>query len=68
MNICILGQGYVGLPISIHAAQAGFTVYGFDISKAKIEELREGITTSPDVSKQTILDLQTDKNYISFLS
>lgn len=61
MNICVLGQGYVGLPISIHAAQAGFTVYGFDINEDKLEELREGITTSPDVNKETILDLQTTK-------
>lgn len=67
MNICVLGQGYVGLPISIHAALAGFTVYGYDISKAKIEELRKGITNSPDVTKQTILDLQTNKK-LHFIS
>ena len=67
MNICVLGQGYVGLPISIHAAQAGFTVYGYDISKAKIEELRKGITTSPDIAKRTILNLQTN-NKLYFIS
>lgn len=70
MNICVVGQGYVGLPISVHAAQAGFTVYGYDISKDKIKELKEGITTSPDVKKNTILDLQTTKklNFISELN
>jgi len=70
MNICVLGQGYVGLPISIHAAQAGFTVYGYDIDKEKLKELKEGITTSPDVKKKTILDLQKSKklNFISELS
>lgn len=70
MNICVVGQGYVGLPISIHAAQAGFTVYGYDISKDKLKELKEGITTSPDVKKETILDLQKTKklNFISELN
>ena len=70
MNICVLGQGYVGLPISIHAAQAGYTVYGYDISEDKLKELKEGITTSPEVEKQTILDLQSTKklNFISELN
>lgn len=70
MNICVLGQGYVGLPISIHAAQAGLTVYGYDISEDKLRDLKEGITSSPDVKKQTILDLQATKklNFISELN
>jgi UDP-N-acetyl-D-glucosamine dehydrogenase len=69
MNICVLGQGYVGLPISIHAAQAGYTVYGYDISEDKLKKLKEGITTSAEVEKQTILDLQSTKklNFISEL-
>ena len=54
MNICVLGQGYVGLPISIHAAQAGYTVYGYDISEDKLKELKEGITTSPEVEVRNI--------------
>jgi UDP-N-acetyl-D-glucosamine dehydrogenase len=70
MNICVLGQGYVGLPISIHAAQVGYTVYGYDVNEDKVEELKKGITSSPDVEKQTILDLQSTKklNFISELN
>lgn len=67
MNICVIGQGYVGLPISIHAAQAGFTVYGLDINENKLKQLKEGITTSPEVKKQIILDLQSNKK-LSFIS
>jgi len=69
MNICVLGQGYVGLPISIHAAQAGFTVYGYDTSESKLRDLKQGITTSPEVEKSTILSLQKTKklNFISEL-
>jgi UDP-N-acetyl-D-glucosamine dehydrogenase len=70
MNICVVGQGYVGLPITIHAAQAGYTVYGLDIDKEKIDELRKGRTTSPEVKKHDLLNLQSDGkiNFISELN
>lgn len=67
MNICVIGQGYVGLPISIKAASAGHKVYGFDIDSPKIEQLKLGITTSPEVTKDQILTLQKS-NQISFIT
>jgi len=67
MNICIVGQGYVGLPISIQAATAGHKVYGFDIDSAKIEKLKQGLTTSPEVNKEQILQLQKSKK-ITFIT
>lgn len=38
----ICGLGYVGLPLSLRFAQAGFRVIGFDIDRAKIEALNAG--------------------------
>jgi UDP-N-acetyl-D-glucosamine dehydrogenase len=67
MNICVIGQGYVGLPISIKAATAGHKVYGFDIDSLKIEQLKLGISTSPEVSKDHILTLQKS-NQIIFIT
>jgi UDP-N-acetyl-D-glucosamine dehydrogenase len=67
MNICVIGQGYVGLPISIKAASAGHRVYGFDIDSPKIQQLKLGISTSPEVSKDQILTLQKS-NQISFIT
>ena len=67
MNICVIGQGYVGLPISIKAASAGHKVYGFDIDSPKIQQLKIGISTSPEVSKDQILTLQKS-GHISFLT
>ena len=67
MNICVIGQGYVGLPISIKAATAGHKVYGFDIDAPKIEQLKLGVTTSPEVTKDQILTLQKS-NQISFMT
>jgi len=67
MRITVVGQGYVGLPISICAAEAGHTVFGFDTDQDKISKLKLGITDSPEVSTDKLLDLQL-RNKISFSS
>ena len=67
MRITVVGQGYVGLPISVCAAEAGHTVFGFDIDQDKISKLKLGITDSPEVSTDKLLDLQL-RNKISFSS
>jgi len=64
MNICVVGQGYVGLPISIHAARSGFTVFAYDVDKEKIQNLIQGISSSPESSNEEILRLQADKKLI----
>ena len=38
-SITILGLGYVGLPLALNLAKAGFPVKGFDPDKSKIESL-----------------------------
>jgi UDP-N-acetyl-D-glucosamine dehydrogenase len=38
----IVGLGYVGLPLMLRYAYAGFGVIGFDIDKEKIEKLNRG--------------------------
>jgi UDP-N-acetyl-D-glucosamine dehydrogenase len=40
--IGIYGLGYVGLPLAIRFAEAGFRVLGFDIDKSKVEALAQG--------------------------
>jgi UDP-N-acetyl-D-glucosamine dehydrogenase len=41
-KIAIIGLGYVGLPLSLHFAEAGATVLGFDIDPQKVEQLTAG--------------------------
>jgi UDP-N-acetyl-D-glucosamine dehydrogenase len=67
VNICVVGQGYVGLPISVHAARAGFKVYGYDIDKEKIDRLINGVTDSAEVSQNEILEIQS-KGKLFFIS
>jgi UDP-N-acetyl-D-glucosamine dehydrogenase len=65
MNIAIIGQGYVGLPLGIHAAKAGHTVVGFDVDSQRVNSLKLGDTESPEVTSAEILELQK-KSRISF--
>lgn len=66
-NVIVVGQGYVGLPLSVNAAKHGYKVYGFDINHEKIEQLKNGHTDSPEIKKSDLLRLQKNKN-IEFIS
>jgi UDP-N-acetyl-D-glucosamine dehydrogenase len=48
--IAIIGQGYVGLPLAIDAAGAGWTVVGIDQDLRKVNALNRGISHVEDVS------------------
>lgn len=65
-EIGVIGLGYVGLPLAVTVAQAGFAVTGFDIDPSKIARLDAGtsyIDTVGDADLETIstrLDWTTD--------
>ena len=42
MRVAIIGQGYVGLTISVSAASAGHTVVGFDVNNGLVAKLNAG--------------------------
>ncbi len=41
-KICIIGLGYIGLPLSVFLAENGYLVLGVDINKDRISRLKEG--------------------------
>ncbi|MDO9176099.1 MAG: nucleotide sugar dehydrogenase [Actinomycetota bacterium] len=49
-TLVVVGQGYVGLPLAMRAAQLGFRVIGFDTSADRVRELRAGRSYVGDVS------------------
>jgi UDP-N-acetyl-D-glucosamine dehydrogenase len=53
-NIAILGLGYVGLPLGVVFAEAGFHVTGIDLDAHKVELLNKGVSYIPDVKTETI--------------
>ena len=41
INVCVIGLGYVGLPILINLSKK-FKTIGYDINKKRIEDLKKG--------------------------
>ena len=59
MRVVIAGQGYVGLPLAVRAAQVGHSVVGFDVDEERIKRLAVGESYVDDISSaelQGILD------------
>jgi UDP-N-acetyl-D-galactosamine dehydrogenase len=52
-KICIVGLGYVGLPLA-HAFSKYYDVVGFDINKARIDELNSGHDRTLELSSEQV--------------
>jgi UDP-N-acetyl-D-glucosamine dehydrogenase len=48
--VAIVGLGYVGLPLAMASAQAGFRTLGLDVDAGRVEALRGGMSHVDDVS------------------
>jgi UDP-N-acetyl-D-glucosamine dehydrogenase len=48
-RIALIGQGYVGLPVSMRAAEQGFPVIGFEVSPSRLADLRAGRSYVEDI-------------------
>ena len=64
MQITVVGQGYVGLPLAIAASNVGYTVYGLDNNKGKIKSLCDGKSIIEDLSNVEIKNSIDSKRYI----
>ncbi len=53
----VIGLGYVGLPLMVAIASAGFRVTGIDICPNKIAQLKRGISYVPDVTNAVLKPL-----------
>jgi UDP-N-acetyl-D-glucosamine dehydrogenase len=56
-KVGIVGLGYVGLPLAVEFAQAGFEVVGIDISQTKVDELNKGVSYIQDIATATLRPL-----------
>ncbi|MEX2222043.1 MAG: nucleotide sugar dehydrogenase [Candidatus Rokuibacteriota bacterium] len=62
-RIAIVGQGYVGLPLSVAAAQAGLTVVGIDRSEDRVATLSKGESPVGDVKDAELGAIIEDGRY-----
>jgi UDP-N-acetyl-D-glucosamine dehydrogenase len=53
-QVGVIGLGYVGLPLALEFASAGYTVRGFDLDGEKIETLRAGESYIEDVPSEAV--------------
>lgn len=49
ITVGVVGLGYVGLPLAVEKAKAGFKTIGFDIQRAKVDMVNEGKNYIGDV-------------------
>lgn len=53
-RIGVIGLGYVGLPLAVEFAKAGFQVVGFDVDGEKIRSLQAGESYIEDVPSEAL--------------
>ena len=53
-KICIIGLGYVGLPLAARFSLKGFGVTGFDIKEDRINQLANKIDINDDISDKNL--------------
>ncbi len=45
----VLGMGYVGLPLAVVFAEAGYSVTGIDLNQEKVDSVNKGTSYIPDI-------------------
>src|SRR5215831_16149855 len=53
-RVGIVGLGYVGLPLAVEFAKAGFSVTGIDVSEPKTRSVNAGDSYVGDISNDTL--------------
>ena len=56
-RVGIVGLGYVGLPLAVEFAKAGFSVTGIDLAESKVERINAGDSYVQDVAVEDIAGL-----------
>lgn len=57
LRIATIGLGYVGLPLAITFAEAGFHVIGIDVDQQKVDQANNGESYIPDIDSETLQQL-----------
>ena len=71
MRVCVIGLGYVGLPLAILAAKKGHSVTGYDVNKEKVDKVNKGISPIEDEYieqnlKKDMIKSTTDPSVIKY--
>lgn len=61
-KVAVIGQGYVGLPVAMRAAELGFPTIGYEIDPRRCQSLTDGVSYVEDVSDRALQAALTE-NY-----
>ena len=53
----VVGLGYVGLPLAVELARAGFRTTGLDVDRSKVDAINRGTSYIPDVPGPAVAEL-----------
>lgn len=56
-KVGIIGLGYVGLPLAVEFAEAGFEVIGLDVTAPKVDQINRGVSYIPDIPSERVRPL-----------
>lgn len=56
-HVGVVGLGYVGLPLAVEFAKAGFHVTGIDVSAGKVDQINKGVSYIQDVPTTELAEL-----------
>lgn len=59
-TLSVVGLGYVGLPLALAFAEAGFKVLGIDSDRKKVYKINRGISYLLDIQPERLKKLATD--------
>jgi len=62
-KVGVVGMGYVGLPLAVAFAQAGFDVVGIDVDERKVNALSRGQSYIEDVPSEDLRPLVDDERF-----
>src|SRR5712692_8015168 len=63
VHLAIIGQGYVGLPLAVEFARAGFSVIGIDTDLDRVGALQAGQSCTPDLESEDLIPLLRQGRY-----
>jgi len=62
-KIAIVGLGYVGLPLAVQKAKAGFSVIGIERKRERVDMVNKGKTYIPDIVGDELKNVVKEKKF-----
>ncbi len=64
-RIGVIGLGYVGLPLTLAACEAGYTVIGFDINRKLVEELNSSKSCFNHIDSARVASARKNDRFVA---